>query len=244
MDKIVDLCKEYDVILLEDFCESLGSEFQNKKLGTFGSMGCSSSYFGHHCSTIEGGLITTNDKELYEIAVAMRSHGWDRDLSNETKTKLRTEWNVNDFDALYTFYYPGFNLRSTDLQAFIGLTQLEKLKDFVNKRSINYNTYFNQLNNISKLENVLSNDGNIISNFAYPIISKSKIDIVNKLINNNIEVRPLIAGNMANKPFWKSRYEVPSLPNCELVDKYGFYIPNNQDITEEEINFVCHTILN
>jgi len=120
MKSICDLCDKYNVILLEDTCESMGSKSKDKKLGTFGLMSSFSTYFGHHISTIEGGLVSTNDKELYEVLKSIRSHGWDRDASTEYSKELREKWNISDFDALYTFYHSGFNLRSTDLQAFIG----------------------------------------------------------------------------------------------------------------------------
>ena len=126
MDKIVKLCDEYNVILLEDTCEAMGCEYKGQKLGTFGKMSTFSTFFGHHISTIEGGIISTNDFELYELLLSIRSHGWDRDLSVETQFQLQQDWDVSDFDAMYTFYYSGFNMRSTDLQAYIGLTQIDK----------------------------------------------------------------------------------------------------------------------
>ena len=141
MDKVVELCNKYDVILLEDTCESMGCEYRGRKLGTFGSMSSFSTFFGHHISTIEGGLISTDDKKLYELLVSIRSHGWDRDLSTETQNKLQKDWGVSEFNSLYTFYYSGFNLRSTDLQAYIGLTQIDKLKDWGERREYNYNLY-------------------------------------------------------------------------------------------------------
>ena len=141
MNKIVELCFEYDVILLEDTCESMGCEYKERKLGTFGKMSSFSTFFGHHISTIEGGIISTDDKDLYELLVSIRSHGWDRDLSKETQNKLQKEWGVSEFNALYTFYYSGFNMRSTDLQAYIGLTQIDRLDDWGKKREDNYHLY-------------------------------------------------------------------------------------------------------
>ena len=129
MGEITRLCEEYNVILLEDTCESMGSEFRDTKLGTFGLMSSFSTFFGHHISTIEGGFVCTDDKEIYELLVSLRSHGWARESSVETQFKLQQEWDVTDFDSLYTFYYPGYNVRSTDLQAYIGLTQIDKLDE-------------------------------------------------------------------------------------------------------------------
>ncbi len=131
MDEIVELCNENNILLVEDTCESIGSKYNDKMVGTFGKMSTFSFYFGHHISTIEGGMISTNDEELYHILLSVRSHGWDRDLPKETQIKLREKYNINNFRALYTFYYPGFNLRSTDLQAFLGLGQLKKIDQIV-----------------------------------------------------------------------------------------------------------------
>lgn len=238
MSEIVDICNENNIILIEDVCESMGSKFQNKYLGTFGSVSVFSLYYGHHLSTIEGGLICTNDEELNDIIVSMRSHGWDRDWSKEKQKEYREKYKIDEFNSLYTFYYPGFNFRSTDLQAFIGLSQIDKLDRFSINRNKNFKLY-NQNISINDLE-IKNIDENFISNFAYPIVSKNRQEIVNKLIGNNIEVRPLIAGSMARKPFWKGR--VDNLPNCDVINNHGFYIPNHQDLTEEDILNICKII--
>jgi CDP-6-deoxy-D-xylo-4-hexulose-3-dehydrase len=242
MEKIVSMCEKYDVILLEDVCESMGSKHKEKYLGSFGFASFFSMYFGHHLSTIEGGFINTNDEDFYHTLLMMRSHGWDRDLPKEKQIELRQKYNVDDFESLYNFYLPGFNLRSTDLQAFIGLRAIEKLDKYSKRRNKNF---FEYRNNIKINELMMPiNENNFISNFAYPIVSLNKKEIVNRLIENGIEVRPLIAGNMSNKPMWYENYGFVSLPNCEKVNEYGFYIPNNQNLTSEEINFICKIINN
>jgi CDP-6-deoxy-D-xylo-4-hexulose-3-dehydrase len=211
----------------------MGSKYKEKYLGSFGFASFYSMYFGHHLSTIEGGFINTNDEDFYHTLLMMRSHGWDRDLPEWKQSELRKENSVSEFDSLYNFYLPGFNLRSTDLQAFIGLRSINKLDDFSKKRNKNFKTYLKNIKN-----NILTiNDDteNFISNFAYPIINKNRNNIVNDLMENNVEVRPLIAGNMSNKPMWYKTYGKVSLPNCEIVDKFGFYIPNHQDLTNEDI---------
>jgi len=233
MKEVVELCEKYDVKLLEDVCESMGSKYNNKYLGSFGFASFFSMYFGHHLSTIEGGFINTNDEDFYHMLLMMRSHGWDRDLPKWKQDELRKEYNCNKFDALYNFYVPGFNLRATDLQAFIGLRAIDKLDSYVVKRTNNFNTYQSHIrNNKLNLDNYTYNT---ISNFAIPIVHKQKDNIVKDLISADIEVRPLIAGNMASKPMWKEKYKVPKLPNAELIEKYGFYVPNHQDLTLQEI---------
>ena len=242
MDKIMDLCKKYNVLLFEDVCESMGSKFNEKYLGSFGFASFFSMYFGHHLSTIEGGFINTDDEDFYHLLLMMRSHGWDRDLPKEKQKKLREKYKVSEFDSLYNFYVPGFNLRSTDLQAFIGLRSLEKLDKYSKIRNLNFKLYNSSIR-VNEL-NLRDSNTNFVSNFAIPIVSKNKKEIVDRLMNHGIEVRPLIAGDMSKKPMWYERFGKCSLPNCEIVDELGFYIPNHQDITEEQINIISNIINN
>ena len=242
MKKIIDLCNKYDVILLEDVCESMGSKYDNNYLGSFGFASFFSMYFGHHLSTIEGGFINTNDEDFYYSLLMMRSHGWDRDLPKTIQNKLRNENDITEFDSLYTFYLPGFNLRSTDLQAFIGLRAIDKLDNYTKKRNINFKLYKSLIKDNQLTIN--DNDKNFISNFAYPIVNKNRSIIIEKLIDHNIEVRPLIAGDMSKKPMWIKNYGEVILPNCQLINEYGFYIPNHQDLTSEEINLISNIINN
>ena len=240
MKEVVELCEKYDVILLEDVCESMGSKYNNKNLGSFGFASFFSMYFGHHLSTIEGGFINTNDEDFYHMLLMMRSHGWDRDLPKWKQDESRKEHSCNNFDALYNFYVPGFNLRATDLQAFIGLRAIDKLDNYVVKRTNNFNTYKSWItNNKLNLDNYTYNT---ISNFAMPIVHEQRDNIVKDLISANIEVRPLIAGNMASKPMWKKYACGESLPNAELIEKHGFYVPNHQDLTSQEISQITDII--
>ena len=241
MDKILSLCEKYEVLLFEDVCESMGSKFQGKYLGSFGFASFFSMYFGHHLSTIEGGFVNTNDEDFYHLLLMMRSHGWDRDLPEWKQKELREKYSVSDFDSLYNFYVPGLNLRSTDLQAFIGIRSLDKLDKYSKLRNINFKQY-NNLININEL-NLFERGGDFVSNFALPIVSKNKKEIVDRLTSEGIEVRPLIAGDMSKKPMWYERFGKVSLPNCEKINEFGFYIPNHQDLTSEEINIIC-TIIN
>lgn len=240
MDRIVNLCKQYDVTLFEDVCESMGSKYQGKYLGTFGIASFFSMYFGHHLSTIEGGFINTDDEEFYYTLLMMRSHGWDRDLPYDKQQALRSKYSVNSFDSLYNFYLPGFNLRSTDLQAFIGLRAITKLDNYCDRRQTNFNFYKDNIK--SNLISIEPRNSDFISNFAYPIVNENKSTIVESLIANNIEVRPLIAGDMSQKPMWYERYGYIELPNCRLINQYGFYVPNHQDLNHEDILDICKII--
>jgi CDP-6-deoxy-D-xylo-4-hexulose-3-dehydrase len=240
MDKVVELCLRYNVALLEDTCESMGCEYKGKKLGTFGMMSSFSTFFGHHISTIEGGFVSTDDERLYEILVSLRSHGWDRDLNKDTQKELQKEWNVSEFDSMYTFYYPGFNLRSTDLQAFIGLGQIDKLDDWGKQRERNFDSYQGLIKNDYWKPNPQSNS--FISNFAYPVIHPNRDKIVGELQKNNIEVRPIICGSMGTQPFYVKEYGRLELKNAAAIDKYGFYVPNHPQLTSGDIRLISSII--
>jgi len=240
MDKIVELCHTYDVILLEDVCESMGSKFNGKYLGSFGLASFFSMYFGHHLSTIEGGFINTDDKNFYHLLLMMRSHGWDRDLPKSKQQELRTTYQSSEFDSLYNFYVPGLNLRSTDLQAFIGLRAIDKLDSYSNIRNSNFNKYIELLTCNELQLSVRETD--FISSFAIPVVSKHRNAVVDALIKEGVEVRPLIAGNMAAKPMWYLKYGKTPLKNCELINERGFYIPNHQGITVNDITKITNII--
>lgn len=240
MNEIIKLCKDNDIILLEDSCESIGSKYENKLTGSFGLMSTFSFYYGHHISTIEGGMISTDDYEMYELLLSIRSHGWDRDFNKERQKSLREQYNVNDFRALFTFYHPGFNLRSTDLQAFIGLKQIIKIDDFSTKRNKNFKLYNSLVkNNYWKISDY---DNCFYSNFAYPIITPNIDKLVSELQENNVECRPLVCGSIGLQPFWKNLYGEVKFDFADDVHNYGLYLPNNQDITEEDITFICNII--
>ena len=240
MNDIIELCKENDIILIEDTCESIGSEYNNKKLGTFGDLSTFSFYFGHHMSTIEGGMVSTDDEDLYHILLSIRSHGWDRDLPTKKQEELREKYKINNFRALYTFYYPGFNLRATDLQAFIGLNQMDKLDMIVKNRNKNYLKYKKEIKN--DFWSISEPEGSYVSNFSYPIITKNIDNLINELSKNNIECRPLICGSINEHPFWYERYGKQELNNSKIVHEYGLYIPNNHQMTDDEINKVIKIV--
>ena len=241
MKEILELCKKYNVILLEDSCESVGSTYDGIKTGKFGLMGSFSTYYGHHFSTIEGGLISTDDEEIYNVLLSIRSHGWDRDLDPELRKELREQHNIDEFRALYTFYYPGFNLRSTDLQAKIGLLQMERLDETIEKRKNNFILY-NQLiqNNSWKVK---PESNTTISNFAYPIIHTKNDIIVKNLQDNNIACRPLVCGSIGRQPFFTNLYGKQSdLTFADVVHDHGLYIPNNPDLTEKDIIMISKIV--
>ena len=240
MKEIIQLCQENNIILLEDSCESIGSTYNGIKTGSFGLMSSFSFYYGHHISTIEGGMVTTDDEELYNTLKSIRAHGWNRDLEESYKLKLREGFDIDDFKDLYTFYYPGFNLRSTDLQAFIGIHQVDKIEKISTFRNLNYQLY-NELiqNNYWKITNF---SNTFISNFAYPIIHPNIKNIVEALREGNVDCRPLVCGSIGNQPYWIKLYGKQSFEFADIVDKYGLYVPNNPDMKVDEVVYISDII--
>lgn len=239
MNLISSLCHSNGITLLEDACESMGSKFGDKKLGSFGLMSSFSTYFGHHISTIEGGFICTNNNAIKNILLTLRSHGWDRDVDECVSKNLRDRWKVSEFNSFYTFYTPGFNMRSTDLQAFIGVGQIDKLPEICELRNRNFKAYQSLLKTEWKPERI---EDNFVSNFAYPILHEKRDEIVKRLQEKHIEVRPLICGSHGTQPMYVKRYGKKILPNVDVVDKHGMYLPNHPKLTAKQIQYICDII--
>jgi CDP-6-deoxy-D-xylo-4-hexulose-3-dehydrase len=238
--KINTLKKKYNFKLIEDNCESLGSFRGEKKLGSYGLASSHSFYFGHHISTIEGGMVSTNDKKFYNLSLAIRAHGWARDVEKSFKLNLEKKYKVNAFKSLFTFYYSGFNFRSTDFNANIGLSQLNKIKKIGKIRYSNYNIYKSNLVNFWSQ----TSDLDLISNFGYATFVKNRLDVFRYLTKKNIQIRPLICGNMGQQPFLKNKSDtLGQLPNAKFVDKYGVYLPNHAKLKEDDIKFICKHFL-
>lgn len=240
LQEIADLCTKHNVILLEDNCESVGTTYNDIRLGNFGSMSAFSFYFGHHISTIEGGMVSTNDEWLYNLLVSIRAHGWSRDWSPAIVEKFKKQYNVSDFENLYKFYFPGFNVRPTDLQAVIGLGQMTKIDSICEKRVSNFNYLQENIKNEFWKPKPLPNS--VTSNFCYPIISPKRMEIVDALKKADIETRPLVCGSIGRQPFFSAKYGERALKNCDIVDKLGLYVPNNPDLTTDELKLIVDTV--
>ncbi len=228
--------KKYNFKIMEDNCESMGSKKNNKKLGCNGISSSHSFYYGHHISTIEGGIISTDNNEFYNVALSIRSHGWARDVESKYKKNLEKKFNVDEFKSLYTFYFSGLNIRSTDFNAEIGLNQLKKINSISIKRHKNFNYYKKKLNKFWFQDSDLS----LISSFGYATFVKNRLEVFRYLKSKNIQSRPLICGNMNRQPFIrKKKLTNLNLENSEFVDKYGLYLPNHANLTFEDIDFIC-----
>jgi len=240
MNEILELQERYNFILLEDSCEAVGSKYEDKKVGSFGLMSSFSYYYGHHLSTIEGGMVCTGDEELNNLVKSIASHGWARDLPENFKRSLELKYEVDPFNSFYTFYYNGYNLRSTDLNAFLGISQLKALDKKIAQRNKNYLRYASNLKEFY----CQKNERAFISNFAYGVIDENKNKIVQNLLDNKVECRPLICGSIGRQPFWIKQFGVTKLPIADKVHLNGFYVPNNDELTFDEIDFICEIIQN
>lgn len=235
MAEIEKLCKEFEVILFEDTCEALGTTTTaSKMLGTLGLAGSFSFYYGHHMSTIEGGMVVTDDFDFHQLMLSLRSHGWSRDLAPSVKEKLQQEHKIDDFRNFYTFYWPGFNFRSTDLQAFIGRNQLGRMNEIASTRARNHKVYADGLGEFWTQKSKTQ----LLSSFAFGTAVKNRSEVADALRIEGIESRPLICGNLARHPFWLKNNPPSFLPIADFVHDFGMYLPNHAELTQPEVEKV------
>ncbi len=240
MEEITYLCSKYNTPLLEDCCEAPGAMYDGKRVGTFGEMSSFSFYYGHHMSTIEGGMVCVNDEDLRSIILSIRSHGWARDLPDERRAELERKNDIDWFQSLYTFYYAGYNFRPTEISAFLGLSQLRRLDNIVRRRN---EIYFRYLNRLQKKITCLRQDRGFVSSLAFGLTCRERQRIVDSLRRNDIESRPLICGSIGRQPFWKALYGPTNLKVADEVHDTGFYLPVNQDLLDREVDFICDVVL-
>jgi CDP-6-deoxy-D-xylo-4-hexulose-3-dehydrase len=234
-----------EILLLEDNCESMGSNYHNKFTGTFGVMGTFSSFFSHHISTMEGGVVVTNDEELYHILLCLRAHGWTRNLPivNHVANKLD-----NWFDESFRFILPGYNVRPLEMSGAIGIEQLKKLPNFLKQRRENANLFKSLFENDQRF--YIQKEIGESSWFGFSIILKNtstsfnRNNLINILIENDIECRPIVTGNFAKKEVLKYfNYEIHNkLKNADWLDSNGFFVGNSQEDLSAEIEYL-HKIL-
>jgi CDP-6-deoxy-D-xylo-4-hexulose-3-dehydrase len=244
-DKIIELAKEHDLLLIEDCCESHGATYKGKRVGSYGDMSCFSFYFGHHMTTIEGGMLCTNDEEIYQLARMFRSHGMTREASQETHDKYAKP----DVNPLFTFAVPGYNMRSSEINAVLGLEQIQRLDDNIKKRQENLNTWLTNLDNMLYYTEY---DVEGSSNYALPLIlrkNNDKIKLVCKILEEEkVEYRLGTAGggNQARQPYLQ-RYDhkvVGILGVADYIQDYGLYIGNHPELEEEQILELCKRLNN
>ena len=233
-------CKELHSLwpeakIAEDVCESHGVKCGDRRLGIEGEGGTFSFYFGHHMTTVEGGIVSTNSKELYELMRAKRSHGLARETSQDTYNDFINKY--PDIDPQFMFITDGYNFRSMEINAVLGLSQIVNLDDWILERQKNLDRFLHIIEKFDFLQSEFKISGN--SSFCLPFVCKNSA-IKNKLkeylSSSGIETRPLCSGNLLRQPFLqKMGYPHPSLfLNSEFLHECGFYIGNNHMITDDE----------
>ena len=246
MVSIKNFCVKNNILLIEDNCESLGSEYAGTKLGNFGIGSTFSFFVGHHMSMIEGGAVCTDDEDLNTMLRMVRAHGWDRNLSSGEQASLRKEKNIDDFYAKYTFYDLGYNIRPTEIQGFLGLNQLQYLDEMIDIREANFKA-LSEIYNNSDFEKITLTMTKV-SNFAVPIVCKSKEkqkEYIKRCNDAEIEVRPIVGGLITTQPFYKKylgQILGNELLNSENIHNYGFYFGNNPEMTEDEIHYIINVL--
>jgi CDP-6-deoxy-D-xylo-4-hexulose-3-dehydrase len=248
-DELLEICKEKNILLIEDVCESHGTEFKEKKVGSFGFVSNFSFYFAHHMSTIEGGMICTNDEYFYQVCRALRSHGMVREITDEN---LRNKI-INDNPTLnkdFIFLRPSHNFRSTEINAVLGISQLKKLDTNNQIRKNNFDKFILNLDS-NKYITELSTEGQC--NYAFIVIMREKSfelrDLIEKTLNENgIEFRRGLSGggNQLRQPFLIKQYEneLYNFQNVEHVHNFSWYIGNYPSLKTEKIDFLVNLLNN
>ena len=245
---ILKILKQKNIYLIEDVCESHGAKFGKKKLGTFGYISNFSFYYAHHMSTIEGGMICTNSKIVYEKARMLRSHGLVREI-HDLKIKKNYLKKYKDLNPQFIFGMPGFNLRNNEIGAILGLSQLKRLNNNILKRNQNHEYFLSKINKSKFFTNF---DLSGSSNYAFNLIMKDKDNLfVKKLIKNltkhKIEFRrgSVGGGNQLRQPYLEKiirKNQAKSYKVTEHVHFYGFYIGNYPELNKKSIDFICKII--
>jgi len=239
LPEIKKICEEHDVLYIEDNCESLGTEVAGIKSGNFGLASTFSFFVAHHMSTIEGGMIATDDDELAQMLIMTRANGWDRNLSEEQQQELRNKHNIiNEFESKYIFYDLAFNFRPTEITGFIGVEQLKYIENAFKKRENTYKRLAQVVENNDELLPLNTDHLTFISNFSFPVIAVSAElrEKYRKLFQDKVEIRPLIAGNITKQPFWKKYINKEyKLQGTNFLHENSFYFGNYPELDEEDL---------
>ena len=242
--EIKNICDNRGIILIEDNCEALGTITKyGLKTGNYGLASTFSFFVGHHMSTIEGGMVCTDNNDLMEMLKIVRANGWDRNLSVHQQQKWRERHDIkSEFEAKYTFYDLGYNLRPTEITGFLGLTQLKYLDESVKKRETNFLLIEGILNENNELMSIKHHHIAQLSPFAIPVICKTS-DLQRKYLcrctDMGIETRPMIAGNIQKQPFYKKYVKnVAYLPYTDFLHSNSFYCGNYPEMTENDLNII------
>ncbi len=240
--RIREACASEGITLIEDNCESLGSRVSGALLGNFGLASTFSFFVAHHLSTIEGGMVCTDDEDLYCALIMARSHGWNRNLPDRKKDELRTRYGDDEFFSKYSFYELAYNVRPTDINAFIGNTQLQYWDVIVEARERNFRRFHDAVLKNPDLLPLDIEHMDVVSNFAMPLIAKDFETFTaykRRFIESGVEIRPIIAGDITKQPFYRKHVaDTREQPNAHFIHAHGLYFANNPNLNEADLQFL------
>lgn len=245
-DELIKICKENDIILAEDNCESLGAKYNGKYLGTIGLIGTYSTFYSHHMCTMEGGVTVTDDKELYEYMLAIRAHGWTRNLPADSTIYKKKD---DPFYESFNFIVPGFNLRPLEMEGAIGLKQLQKIDGMIVNRRKNAEYFIKCMKEF--LEIRLQKEIGESSWFGFSMVLTGSLagrrgELVQVLREANIECRPIVAGNFTRNEVIKYfDCRIPDvLVNADEIHEQGLFIGNHSQINKEQVDYFVDVLRN
>lgn len=238
-DAISQIIGNRDIVLLEDNCESMGAEFGARQAGTHGLMGTFSAFFSHHISTMEGGMVVTDDQELHHIMLALRAHGWTRNLP--THNLVCGTKSDDPFAESFRFVLPGYNLRPLELSGAIGIEQLKKLPAMLAARRRNADRFADVISRYPWLR--LQREIGSSSWFGFGLVVDgdaplSRAQLVQRLSAAGIESRPIVAGNFAKNEVlkWFDYSICGELENANEIDLRGLFIGNHHYDLQGELS--------
>ena len=239
-NEITRLIGDRDILILEDNCESMGATYQEKQCGTFGLMGSFSSFFSHHIATMEGGMVVTDDEECYHLLLALRAHGWTRNLPKDNKVAKKSD---NWFEESFRFVLPGYNVRPLEMSGAIGSEQLKKLPRFIEQRRKNAAFFVDTFKNDNRF--LIQKEIGESSWFGFSFIIRessglNRSDILQKLEEANIDYRPIVTGNFTKSESLRYfDYEVyENVKNANYLDSNGFFVGNSHEDLSEELVYL------
>lgn len=239
-DVIKSFIKDKNIFIFEDNCESMGAEYKGKQAGTFGTVGTFSTFFSHHMATMEGGLVATDDEELYHVLLSLRAHGWTRNLPQQNHISNKSDdW----FEESFRFLLPGYNVRPVEMSGAIGIEQLKKLPSFLKQRRENANLFISLFKNHTDF--LIQKDISNSSWFGFSLIIKphsslKRKDVINKLQKSKIDCRPIVTGNFTKNEVMKYfDYEIHNqLINADYLHDNGLFVGNSHLCLTEELNLL------
>ena len=243
IEKIKEIIGNRNIKILEDCCESHGAEIDGVKVGNFGEISSFSFYWGHHMTTVEGGMVCTNNEDIYHQALLKRSHGLARELPEKLHDQYRKQH--PDIDFSFLFLTDGFNFRNTELHAVLGTAQIKHLDKYNQIRKDNYQKFLKIIEPFKDHLYQIDKEG--ISPFCLPFLFKDanlKRQLQKQLADSGIESRPIISGNLLRQPFLVGYGNSADFKNAEIVHLNGFYIGNNQFVDEKRLGVLNDILVN